>query len=114
MNLLSNSNFNPARGGHAPSDVHEAFRIAIERFEGWNDGEAEPVVNLRGSDVSLIDITGLLWNCTDTMPVADAKSIRDMMPFPDCDGFQASGATYAQGARAFRQLIVSEQSRRKR
>lgn len=113
MSTLANSSFNPSRGGHAPGDVREAFRDAIESFESWFDGEAEPVVKLRGTDMSLIDITGLLWNCTDTMRVDDARSIIDMMPFPERDSLKGNGtATYAQGARALRQVIMSEQDRR--
>src|SRR4051812_9601520 len=66
--FLNGSFYNPARGGHAPGDVRAAFAAAIEAYDSWEAGEAEPTVELREQQVSISNICGLLWNCTDTMP----------------------------------------------
>ena len=56
--------YNPTTGGHAPSDLRDAFLSAIEGF----------VTN--GSLPSNMDtLCGQLWNCTDTLPGAEAAAL---------------------------------------
>ncbi len=54
--------YTPARGGHAPSHLREAFEDAI----GYLDPTIPPAA---------VALTGRLWNCTDTMPSALCESL---------------------------------------
>jgi hypothetical protein len=47
MKTLVNSQYNPARGGHAPSDLRDAFLKTVEAVFDWSTGEPEPTVEVR-------------------------------------------------------------------
>ena len=100
MSILTQSRYNPARGGHAPGDVRDAFLEAIEAFENWEDGDDEPTVEVRGSDLPISQACGLLWNCTDILPGGAVTSLRDL---DGDDAFKRS--TYAGGARFLRERM---------
>jgi hypothetical protein len=91
--ILVNSRYSPARGGHAPSDVREAFLTGIEQYVLWGDGEPEPIIELREQQVPLSTLCGLLWNCSDTVPRLDLDSL-----VGDCNT-DIKGGTYACVAR---------------
>ena len=65
---FNGSFYKPARGGHAPGDLRDAFSASLEAFDLWEDGEPEPTVELRDKQVRISEVCGLLWNCSDTMP----------------------------------------------
>lgn len=85
--IYNPAKFNPARGGHAPGHLRDAFLEAVEA-----DGD-NPYVDVGYDDVpmSLLQLCGLLWNCTDILP-SDACAMLDL----------AQGSTYAMAARALR------------
>src|SRR5919205_790634 len=95
--ILHHSRYNPARGGHAPGDLRDAFCEAIEAMRLWDGNGPEPTVELRDRSVAVSEVCGLLWNCSDVMSSLDCRAMGYVV-----DGFQDSGATYAQGARALR------------
>ena len=100
MNLLIKSRYKPARGGHAPSDLREAFEQAVEAYCEWAEGDPEPIVDLRGKDVPISRICGLLWSCIDAAP----SDLRRTMEEIDAD---FRGFTYATAARSLKALIVA-------
>lgn len=102
MSILMQSRYNPARGGHAPNDIRDAFLEAIEAFEKWKDGESEPTVDVDGSDIPISQVCGLLWNCTDILPGAAVVSLRDL----DSDN-ELQRSSYAGGARFLRDRIAA-------
>lgn len=72
--ILKGSAFSPARGGHAPGDLRDAFSDALEAYSAaldpygqWPVGKREPEVELREQSVPISKIFGLLWNCSDTV-----------------------------------------------
>ena len=74
--------YKPARGGHAPGYLREAF-------EEWvGDGADGETCEYDGQTVSVSWICGMLWNCTDIMPSEMCGEL-DMLP----------GSTYAMGVR---------------
>lgn len=71
-------------GGHAGGNLREPF------YDYVMSGEMDaPVV--WGRRISIRELTGLLWNCTDIMP-SEACEALDLL----------RGATYARGARHLR------------
>jgi hypothetical protein len=66
--LLKGSSYLPSRGGHAPGDVRDAFLEALDIYVNREVGAAEPEVEMREQRVSLCQLCGLLWNCTDILP----------------------------------------------
>jgi hypothetical protein len=100
MNILIKSSYNPARGGHAPGDLRDAFEEAVEAVSDWPGGEPEPTVDLRGTNVPASTICGLLWNCNDAVP---SSLIRGMQCLdPDFDRW-----TYAGAARSLKSVIAA-------
>ena len=95
--ILTGSLYSPARGGHAPGDVRNAFFAAVEAYDTWEISEPEPTVELRGQRVPISQMCGLLWNCTDTMPNLLCGHFRD------CD--EPVPGSYAVAARLLRSRI---------
>ena len=100
--VLNHSFYKPARGGHAPGDLRNAFLEAIEAYEAWETGEPEPTVELRERQMCLPEVCGLLWNCSDIMPGLDQRHLENMLPDPEGSCF-----TYARAARALRAAIAA-------
>ena len=80
--------FNPARGGHAPDYLREAFQDAI----AWDGELAKTVViddvGIDEEERSLGWLAGQLWNCTDVLPGIECLALD--IPL---------GSTYARAAR---------------
>ena len=96
---LECSNYNPSRGGHAPGDLRDVF---LEAFDAYFRGENVRVIEFRDQKMPLSRICGMLWNCTDFLPGTEANALRDEI------GDEKPIGTYAQAARAFKGLIVSD------
>ncbi|MFB2552808.1 BRA0787 family protein [Ensifer soli] len=63
------SEFLPAlHEGHAPITLHELFRDALETYEAWEEGEAEPVVTFEGKVVPIRAVFEHMSACTDILP----------------------------------------------
>jgi hypothetical protein len=121
--ILTGSLYSPARGGHAPGDVRDAFFAAVEAYDAWEISEPEPTVELRGQRVPISQMCGLLWNCTEPEPTVELRGQRvpisqmcgllwnctDTMPnllcghFRDCD--EPVPGSYAVAARLLRSRI---------
>jgi hypothetical protein len=97
MKTLVNSQYNPARGGHAPSDLRDAFLKTVEAVFDWSTGEPEPTVEVREREMPVSAVCGHLWNC------------RDVLPSGTMDGVDPDfcGRTYAAAARVLKSLIVA-------
>lgn len=92
--------------GHAPADMREAFRDAVDAYEAWQDGQPEPVVTYGDGEVAIGRVCGLLWNCTDTLPVLYVTAVAGLQRWTDNPLRQ--GASYAQAARIMKSLIEHE------
>ena len=105
--VLVHSRYRPARGGHAPGDLRNAFLEAVEAFEVWEEGSPEPTVEVRDQPIRLSVLCGLLWNCSDIMPGLDQRQLEGVLPSRYI-GEDRSGTcfTYARAARAMREAIV--------
>jgi hypothetical protein len=78
--------YNPARGGHAPGLLRDAFAHLVETGTVSDDLRAHGMTSGR--------VVGQLWNCTDIMP----SWICDELNVP-------LGSTYARGARALKEIF---------
>jgi hypothetical protein len=107
MTLAKPSKYNPARGGHAPTDLRNSFLDAVDIIEKWGAGEPEPTVELRDHQIPVMRIIGLLWNCRDILAYGVCQQIDDMIRSPQ--SFR-SGSTYAQGARQLKRLLDSRRT----
>jgi hypothetical protein len=80
----------PARGGHAPGHLREAF---VEWVEGGADAAGiEVEIGYVAQLKPVRWVVGQLWNCTDVMPNYVCESL-DLSP----------GSTYAMGVRSLAQ-----------
>lgn len=109
QSVLIHSRYIPARGGHAPGDLRNAFLEAIEAFETWEKGADEPTVDVRDRPVTISRLCGLLWNCSDTMPGIEQRHLESLLP-GRWIGEDRSGTlnTYAMAARALREHIAQQ------
>ena len=87
MKTLVNSQYNPARGGHAPSDLRDAFLKTVEAVFDWSTGEPEPTVEVREREMPVSAVCGHLWNCRDVLPSGTMDGVDPNFPRQDlCDG----------------------------
>ena len=86
--------YTPATGGHAPGDIRDAFLKGVEVL--WKTG-SEPKLDVRDRVLSLSDLCGLLWNCTDIMPGLELGLIGDL-----CEERSPRAGSYGACARALR------------
>jgi hypothetical protein len=78
--------YNPARGGHAPNDLRNAFEEAVEIY-----------IRSGRKLMTLHELCGRLWNCSDVMPRHLCDEIGDLT--------ESRCHTYAQGARHVREHL---------
>lgn len=79
--------YRPDRGGHAPGHIREQFREWMEDDTLLSHADA-------------LELTGKLWNCTDTMP-SDLCQLLEL----------TQGSSYAQGVRHWREMYNLELNR---
>ncbi len=91
MPFYKSNTFNPARGGHAPGHIRDAFLTAIEIRYKQRGGDPVVPVGYDDTPVPLSRLCGLLWNCTDILPGEDCNLL-DIGP----------GSTYAIASRKLR------------
>jgi hypothetical protein len=96
--ILVGSSFHPARGGHAPGDLRDAFCEAVDAFDQWKAGAPEPTVELREQQLPISAVFGLLWNCSDIMP-------GDLFDQIDDHSGALKRRTYSAGARFLKSQI---------
>jgi hypothetical protein len=90
--ILKGSAFQPAKGGHAPGDVREAFCEAVDAFEERQNGAPEPTVELREQQLPISAIFGLLWNCSDILPGTLWSQLEDVAGHDDLPKRRTYGA----------------------
>lgn len=78
------------RGGHAPGHLREGFLDYLDKLDEGSPPD-RLTIGYEERSVSLMWLSGQLWNCTDTLPWEYCK-ILDMDP----------GSTYAQAVRKVR------------
>jgi hypothetical protein len=100
--LLIKSFYAPARGGHAPGDVRDAFVEAVDAYEAWEDGTPEPTVDVRDQPIRISVVCGLVWNCTDVMPGRLYDHLANLVRWPED---MTQRRTYAAGARLLKSMI---------
>jgi hypothetical protein len=106
------------KSGHLGGHLRELFMEAVEAWKNWNDGEPEPTLVLepqlefegnpgatdrnakrKPRTLTISQVCGLLWNCSDILP---GGFFRDLQ---DC-GLELKRQTYACAVRAIKQAIV--------
>ena len=105
--ILVSSRFKPARGGHAPSDLRDAFLSAVEDLRRWAPGKPVPFVEVRERRVLLDTLCGLLWNCTDALPSSDGSEVWSFVERYG-DGYEAgrrASSSYGRAARTLKAIF---------
>jgi hypothetical protein len=90
-------------GGKLPEKFRQAFQDAVEAFVVWQfDQTPEPTVwfDDEHGEIPLSRICGLVWNCTDRLPLEVMARISWL-----ADDGKLIGSTYACGARGLLRLI---------
>jgi hypothetical protein len=100
MSILINSYYDPRRGGRAPGDLHVAFLDAIDAYAEWDGESVEPCVDVRGKELSISRVCGLLWNCSDIFPDRGRWGLELVQI-----GELPTRNTYAAAARYLKELI---------
>jgi hypothetical protein len=105
------------KSGHLGGHLRELFMEAVEAWKNWNTGEPEPTVVLEPNyefegnpgaiarnakkkpcTLTVSQVCGLLWNCTDILPGSDFQDLQDKLDL--------KRRTYAAAARAIKQAIA--------
>lgn len=89
---------------HAPTALQEAFYEALEAYDGWTLGEAEPSVLLDGKEVQISSIFGRMRTCDDIMPEKARLVLRTATGWPD--ELRGKEVTYAPVASHMRGLVL--------
>jgi hypothetical protein len=89
--------YNPARGGHAPGHLRDAFEEwAYDTDSPSGDAALRQEVVMHNGHMRTLDwLIGRLWNCTDIMP----GSLCDQLDL-------LTGSTYAQGVRSVKEYLT--------
>ena len=96
----------PLHEGHAPMFLHLAFQDALEAFEGWTPGEAEPLVDCDGRPTAISAVFGRMRTCTDILPVRILDEIAAAIDPDALEELTPNSTTYAEAARVLRALCV--------
>jgi hypothetical protein len=99
MSILVGSSYKPARGGHAPGDVRDAFLSWLADYYDAADNAPTPMAELREQEIEPAKLLGLLWNCTDQMPGIYVGMVEDIL------GDQPIRGTYASAVRALKETV---------
>jgi hypothetical protein len=98
--VFKHSRWRPGQGGHAPGEVRDAFGEAVDAYESWKHGEPHPAVAVRGQQLAVALVCGVVWNCSDVMPSLLRSQLEGLgLEFKDA-------VTYAVGARWLKATIM--------
>lgn len=91
--------------GHAPITLQHLFRDAIDAFDDWKVGEAEPSVMHDGMLVPISTVFDALRECTDIVPKTVMQMVSERLTKPwDGDG-PLDAMTFSTAARVMGVLI---------
>ena len=91
--------------GHAPITLQHLFRDAIEAFDDWKVGEAEPAVMHEGTLVPISTVFEAMRECTDIVPKTVANLVAERLTKPwDGDG-PLDVMTFSTAARVMGVLV---------
>lgn len=90
--------------GHAPITLQNAFHEALEAFEGWREGEDEPLVSMDGFDVPISHVLAGMSDCTDLLPLRTRAVIETIVNRTLAAG--SSGPLFADGVMLVMPLCV--------
>lgn len=97
----------PLHEGHAPVFLHQAFEDAIEAFDNWADGAAEPLVDCDGRATAISAVFGRMRSCTDLLPMRVLEDALDVLRGVDDLELDAGQASYAEAAVVLRAHCVA-------
>ncbi len=100
MPVLVNSRYQPSLGGHAPGDVRDAFLEAVDAFLEWDEVGDEPTIDVRGKDLTISAVCGLVWNCSDCLPGGTREALYAFA------GNDQRITSYAIGARLLKDVVA--------
>jgi hypothetical protein len=92
--------------GHAPFQFHQAFADALDAFEEWLPGQAEPTVLLEGVNVPISAIFGRMRTCFDILPSRLNDIVGDITGEVVSSVGDGGQPTYADAAHALRAFCV--------
>lgn len=96
----------PLHEGHAPVFLHYAFEDALDAYENWQFGAAEPVVECDGKPTRISAVFGRMRACTDILPIRILDDVQAVLTDPSLVQFTANQTTYAEAARVLRAFCV--------
>lgn len=111
--ILVSSRFKPARGGHAPGDIRDAFLDVLGDLRRWSPGTPEPAAEVRDRQMPLSALCGLLWNCTDALPSSNGAEVWSFVERFG-DGYEAgrrASSSYGRAARALKAIFEAGKQR---
>jgi hypothetical protein len=90
------------KGGHAPGHIRDAFCNAMWAFIDWDRNDPEPTIEVeiryRPRKMTVSQVCGLLWNCSDILPGVLSEQIAEACQVDNMH------QTYAAAAR----LVIRE------
>ncbi|MDO9418152.1 hypothetical protein [Pararhizobium sp.] len=95
--------------GHAPITLHHLFRDALDSYEDWDEGAAEPVVIFEGGVVPISAVFEHMRDCTDILPNNLVGAIKDQLSKPLSSDSSLEEMTVSTAARVMRILMRKRQ-----
>lgn len=86
------------QGGHLAGHFRETFSNALEAVCRRRGRAPFPKIEFDGRKISVADACGLVWNCTDALPSADASMIEMLT--------DRRAGSYAAAARRLKKVIA--------
>jgi len=103
----SRRRYQPARGGHAPGHLREAFLEWLEvAVDLPHEAPLPPTVAINEQARPVSWLFGQLWNCTDALPRHAFEAVNDILASENAP--EIDHQTYAAAVRALKPLVSTE------
>jgi hypothetical protein len=100
--------YQPARGGHAPGHLREAFLEWLEAYLVLpREATMLPTVEIDDEPRPISWLLGQLWNCSDVLPRQSFDEVNDILASQNAPAIDRQ--TYAAAVRALKPLISPEE-----
>jgi transcriptional regulator with XRE-family HTH domain len=100
--------YDPARGGHAPGHLRQAFLEWLEEsLDLPGDASLPQTIEVGDEQRPVSWLFGQLWNCTDTLPRREFNQINDWLSSEGMPTIDRQ--TYAATVRALKPLVNPEE-----